>query len=148
LKEPGDGNVKLKLPPGGMFGEPHTLIVDVLVWESISLFTHVTVAPTDTVPGFGTYAVVVNPVAPRGMEIVNGAGVPTGTGRGVGVGTTGVVDGLLLPQPAARTAKAARATATDTKRIGTLSPARREAADTLMPAAILTAKTVASRPTP
>ena len=125
--------MKLKLPPGGTLGDPHTFVVDVVVWASMSLLTQVTVAPTDTVAGFGTYAVVVNPVAPRGMEIVNGVGVPpgegVGAGVGVGVGVTGLVDGLLLPQPTTRTAQTASAMATDTKRIGNTLSGRFEAAD-------------------
>src|SRR5580704_9043022 len=105
-----------------MAGEPHTLVVDVEVWASMSLLTQVTVAPTDTVAGFGTYAPVVSPVAPRGIEIVSGAGGPAGTGVGSGgVGPTGVAAGLLLPQPATSTAQAARATVTDTTRMGILS---------------------------
>jgi hypothetical protein len=118
--------VKLKLPPGGTLGDAHTPVDDVDVWVSISLLTQVTVAPTDTVAGFGTYAVVVNPVAPRGIEIVNGVGVPpgegVGVGVGVGVGAAGVVD-ELLPQPAASMAQVTRARVRDTRRMGTVSPA-------------------------
>jgi len=106
-----------------MVGEAHTLVEDVDVWASMSLLTQVTVVPTDTVAGFGTYAVVVNPVAPRGIEIVNGVGVPPGEGGvGVGVGAAGAV-GELLPQPAARTAQATRATVKDARRMGTVAPA-------------------------
>jgi hypothetical protein len=96
------------------------LVVDVDVCGSTSLLTQVTAVPTGTVAGFGTYAVVVSEVAPLGIEIVTGVGVPPGVGVGVGVGVTGVADELLPPQPA-KTAQTARATATDTKRIGTLS---------------------------
>ncbi len=92
------------------------------MWGSTSLLTQVTVAPTDTVAGFGTYAVVVSSVAPLGMEIVTGVGLPPGVGVGVGVGVAGEV-GLLLPQPDTRIAAVTNAKATDRKRIGTLSPA-------------------------
>src|SRR5579872_5802590 len=106
-----------------MLGEAHTLVDDVDVWESMSLLTQVTMVPTDTVAGFGTYAVVVNPVAPRGIEIVNGVGVPPGEGGvGVGVGVGAGVVGELLPQPAASMAPATRATVKDTRRMGRVTP--------------------------
>jgi hypothetical protein len=59
-KLPTDGNVMLNVPPGAIppeFQAP-PFATEVCVIES--LLVHVTVAPTDTVTGFGEYAVVVS----------------------------------------------------------------------------------------
>lgn len=101
------------------------MVVDVVVWGSTSLLTQVTVVPTGTDAGFGTKAVVVSKVAPRGIEIVTdvglGVGVGAGVGVGVGVGVAGGVDGLLLLQPATKVAETISATASRANCIGFVS---------------------------
>src|SRR5512141_470369 len=66
----------------------------------LSLFTHVTVPPRDTVIGFGLYAVVVRVLAP--------AAIVTPEPDDVGAGLDGVEEDP--PQPATPTASAARKT--------------------------------------
>jgi len=58
-------------------------VFEVAVCEIVSLFTHVTVVPTDTVNGFGEYAVVVSVRAPATMLTLAPVGV------GVGLVTVG-----------------------------------------------------------
>src|SRR5512144_242176 len=67
----------------------------------LSLFTHVTVSPRDTVIGFGLYAVVVRVLAPATMVMPE----PDGVGEGLD-GLDGVEE-YPPPQPASPTANVA-----------------------------------------
>src|SRR5512138_3027085 len=60
----------------------------------LSLFTHVTVSPRDTVIGFGLYAVVDRVLAPATMV------TPEPAGAGVGDGLDGLDGEEYPPQPA------------------------------------------------
>jgi hypothetical protein len=66
--DPAVMNVVLYFSPGGIEPELHTPVVDVAVCVRVSLLVHVTVPPTDTVIGFGEYALVVNVVAPMTID--------------------------------------------------------------------------------
>jgi hypothetical protein len=57
----------------------------------VSLFVHVTVVPTDTLTGFGAYAVVDNTLAPLTIDTLAVEPVGAGVGAGAGVGVVGVV---------------------------------------------------------
>jgi hypothetical protein len=70
-----------------------------------SLFTHVTVVPTETFSGFGENAVFVRVLAP--LTIVTDAVVPVGVGAGVGDGDGAVYE---LPPQAERQSPARRMT--------------------------------------
>ena len=64
----------------------------------MSLLVHLIVVPTDTLMGFGTYALVVRNEAPIGIVTIDGE-VPLGEGM-VGVGTVPGVVEVPPPQPA------------------------------------------------
>jgi hypothetical protein len=71
----------------------------------VSLFTHVTIVPTETFSGFGEYAVVVRALAP--LTIVTVAVVSVGVGVGVGEGDGAVYE---LPPQAVKQSPARRIT--------------------------------------
>jgi len=73
------GNVRLKVAPGAIVAESNAPPFAVDVCAVLSLFIHVTVPPTDTVTGFGEYAVVVRLDEPLTIE----TRVPVGVGVGV-----------------------------------------------------------------
>lgn len=73
-------------------------LFDVDVCVLVSLLTHVTVVPTETVNGFGEYAFVVRLLAP--LTIVTVEPLGAGVGVGVGVGDGDGPDELLLPHAA------------------------------------------------
>ena len=90
------GNVRLKVAPGAIVAESNAPPFAVDVCAVLSLFIHVTVPPTDTVTGFGEYAVVVRLDEPLTIE----TRVPVGVGVGVGV------DGEFEEPPHAQQASA------------------------------------------
>jgi hypothetical protein len=77
----------LNVPPGAIGPEFHATPLSVTVWAVESLFVHITEPPTDTVTGFGEYAVVVSVLAPETITAATGE-----PGDGVGEGV-GAVDG-------------------------------------------------------
>ncbi len=77
----------LKLPPGAIVAEFHTLVSDVEVCAVLSLLTQVTTPPRWTVTGFGLYAVVVKVLEPDTID----TWVPPVAGAGDGF------DGVELP---------------------------------------------------
>ena len=92
-------SVTLAEPPGEIKGVRKLPLLAAASCVVESLFTHVTVAPTDTVSGFGENAVVVRVEAPATIDTV----VPDGGGVGVGVGVgEGAGAGFELPPQALR----------------------------------------------
>jgi hypothetical protein len=85
--DPAVWNVLVNEPPGAIVPESQ-LPAEVDVWAMVSSFVHVTLPPTATLIGFGEYAVVVNPMAPRTIDaiVVEPDGVGLGLGLGVGAG--------------------------------------------------------------
>jgi hypothetical protein len=67
---PADENVLEKVAPAAIEPEFQAPPSAVEVCVTVSLFVHVTVPPTETAIGFGAKAVVVNPLAPLGIETV------------------------------------------------------------------------------
>jgi hypothetical protein len=81
--------------PGEIVPEFHPGASDVVVWESRSLFIHVTLVPVWTVRSGGANALFPRNSAPTGMTMDDDA--PPGVGAGDGVGEVGEVgvDGEL-----------------------------------------------------
>jgi hypothetical protein len=94
--------VKLKRRPGARLGDAHPPLIDVELCVVLSLFSQLTVAPTETVMGLGEYAVLDSIEAPFTIVTVV---LPAGAGSGVGEG-----DEELLPPHALRQ-RAAKKTA-------------------------------------
>jgi hypothetical protein len=72
------GKVIVNLPPGAMVPESHEPVFDVEVCVTVSLLVHVTLLPTETLIGFGAYAVVVSVDEPLTIETE----LPDGAGEG------------------------------------------------------------------
>lgn len=76
--------------------ESHPAASDVDVWDTESVFVHVTAVPTATFSWSGMKAAVPSEAAPTGMATVDdvppgaGAGVGAGVGAGDAVGDAGV----------------------------------------------------------
>jgi len=102
-------SVTLAEPPGEIKGVRKLPLLAAASCVVESLFTHVTVAPTDTVSGFGENAVVVRVEAPATIETVVPLGVGVGDGVGAGVGD-GAGAGFELPPQALRQSAVRRMT--------------------------------------
>src|SRR2546428_2037081 len=88
-KPPADWNVKLDERPGAIepvVKLPFTAVESCVV---VSLFTQVTIVPTETFSGFGEYAMVVRVLAP--LTIVTVEVVTVGAGMGVWGGAGALV---------------------------------------------------------
>ena len=82
-------NVKLKRLFGATFGELNRPPFATEVCVVLSLFSQLTVVPTETLMGLGLYAVLVSPDAPLTIVMVV---LPAGAASGVDEGE------VLLPQ--------------------------------------------------
>ena len=86
---PGVWNATANCPPGATTPESHPLASDVDVWETASVFIHVTVAPAATLTSSGAKALFPSVDAPIGI-VTDDDGVPgAGAGAGVGDGDAG-----------------------------------------------------------
>jgi hypothetical protein len=75
--------------PGATIPESHPVAFDVDVWETESVFVHVTVVPTPTFRSSGMKALLPSDSAPAGIVTVDDGPAGVGVGDGVGAGETG-----------------------------------------------------------
>jgi hypothetical protein len=83
-------NANENRPPGATVPEFHAFASDVEVWETESVFVHVTVVPTAMSSSSGTKALFPSDWAPTGIATVEDR--PPGVGAGDGVGDDGTGD--------------------------------------------------------
>ena len=89
-------NVKLKRLPCARVGDVHAPLLATELCATLSLLSQLTVVPTETLSGFGEYAVLDNVEEPLTMVTVV---LPAGAGSGVSDG-----DVELFPQAVRQTA--------------------------------------------